>query len=374
MNSNCIVCRPVQSYSDPQLAVVVDEVLGKFLDPATLTPTAKVVIKPNLLTNKSPEKAVTTHPLVIQEIVNWLTARNVTDITIAESGGGEYTQSRLKNLYSSCGMDKITDVKLNFDTSFVTVPNQYPYFEKNYNFLTPIASADIVINIAKLKTHVMATVTAGTKNMFGAVPGLQKPELHFKYPNSSDFCGMLVTIAKNVAPQVTIIDAIDCMEGDGPSGGTPRHFGYIFAGENHCALDHFVTTAMCIDPATVEMLSQASKMGFYDMNDMEVIGDTPVASPPFKIPSSTMSTLFMPNLPMWLQKILVGGLTRFFKVVPKITTIKCIGCGKCAEICPAQTISVIDKKAKIDTSKCISCFCCHEMCPVKAIKMNRKTR
>ena len=56
---------------------------------------------------------------------------------------------------------------------------------------------------------------------------------------------------------------------------------------------------------------------------------------------------------------------------PRIRRAKCIGCGKCAEICPQKTIHLQDKKARIDPAHCIRCFCCHEMCPVKAIDVYR---
>ena len=50
-----------------------------------------------------------------------------------------------------------------------------------------------------------------------------------------------------------------------------------------------------------------------------------------------------------------------------ISKNNCIGCGKCAEICPGHTIWVQGGKAHISRAGCIRCFCCHEMCPVKAI-------
>lgn len=61
------------------------------------------------------------------------------------------------------------------------------------------------------------------------------------------------------------------------------------------------------------------------------------------------------------------GVERLIAPRPKIDRRKCVGCGKCAEICPGHTIAVRDKKARIDPAHCIRCFCCHEMCPVKAI-------
>ena len=58
-------------------------------------------------------------------------------------------------------------------------------------------------------------------------------------------------------------------------------------------------------------------------------------------------------------------------VVMKACKAGCIGCGKCAEICPGHTITVENGKAHIVPRACIRCFCCHEMCPAKAIDVKR---
>ena len=49
----------------------------------------------------------------------------------------------------------------------------------------------------------------------------------------------------------------------------------------------------------------------------------------------------------------------------------CIGCGKCAESCPAQTIELSGRKAKIHYDNCIRCFCCQEFCPRAAMVAHR---
>lgn len=51
----------------------------------------------------------------------------------------------------------------------------------------------------------------------------------------------------------------------------------------------------------------------------------------------------------------------------KVIEAKCIGCGKCVRVCPAEAIDMTNKKAVINT-KCIACGACVEACPVKAIE------
>ena len=56
---------------------------------------------------------------------------------------------------------------------------------------------------------------------------------------------------------------------------------------------------------------------------------------------------------------------------PKAKKDECIGCRKCADICPAKAIKMVDKKPVIDKKVCIRCFCCQEFCPVGAMKTHR---
>ncbi len=52
----------------------------------------------------------------------------------------------------------------------------------------------------------------------------------------------------------------------------------------------------------------------------------------------------------------------------QVSKSKCIGCGKCANVCPMRAIKVEDKKAKINTAHCITCHVCQQNCPMKAIR------
>ncbi|MCQ2377492.1 MAG: DUF362 domain-containing protein, partial [Methanocorpusculum sp.] len=82
----------------------------------------KVLIKPNLLSDAAPERAVTTHPQVI-----WAVAKLVQDaggiVTIADSPGAGilYTPRTLHKVYSKCGIDEVAKelgITLDYDVGF----------------------------------------------------------------------------------------------------------------------------------------------------------------------------------------------------------------------------------------------------------------
>ena len=183
-----------------------------------MRPDLKVVIKPNLIMAKSPDYPVTTHPLVIKAVARWLSEHGVKDITLAESSGGLYNAEYMKNIYRVCGMKVLEPVvKLNMDFSAKTVNCKDGFANHSFHIITPVVNADYIINICKLKTHSMTGYSGGIKNLFGTIPGLEKPQLHYRWPDIGDFSRMLLELAQTVNPQLTIIDAIDAMEGNGPT-------------------------------------------------------------------------------------------------------------------------------------------------------------
>ena len=60
--------------------------------------------------------------------------------------------------------------------------------------------------------------------------------------------------------------------------------------------------------------------------------------------------------------------------LPHINEEKCIGCGKCAKVCPILAIELKQKRegrgvAEINTDICLGCGVCVRNCPAKAIEL-----
>ena len=166
---------------------------------------------------------------------------------------------------------------------------------------------------------------------------------------------------------MTLVDGVLAMEGDGPSGGTPRQLGYTFASRDVFALDRFLAEAvMGLEPEEIPLLRQAKERGWGSEAPV-LIGDALEKIPPFARPR-TQSADFTGYLPGFLRAPVRGAMSRIFRHRPKILREKCIGCGRCAESCPQKIITIAGGKAKIAPRGCISCYCCQEMCPVQAVK------
>lgn len=358
----------VPEYKEEQIYSAICKSMDALSIEKDMHPDLKVVLKPNLIMAKGTDLPVTTHPLVVKCVARWLREHGVRNITLAESSGGLYTAEYMKSVYQTCGMKALCeDLSLNMDFSAQTVNTPEGFANHSFHIITPIVEADYIINICKLKTHAMTGYSGGIKNLFGTIPGLEKPQMHYRWSDIESFSRMLLELAQTVNPQLTIIDAIDAMEGNGPTGGTSHPLHMLLASRDFYTQDYFAATLMKLDPMSIVMIRQAVEAGLAIPDELELTGDSiPENLTPFQTPD-TIKLDFSGKIPA----ILLPLARRLLKSYPQLNPDLCVGCGKCAESCPAKIITIKNRKAHFKKKGCISCFCCQEMCPMKAISVRR---
>ena len=329
----------------------------------------KVVIKPNLVVKKKPEGAATTHPALLEAVLLCLLP-HTKDITVAECSGGPNTEILMRGIYRETGIEEVCkkyQIPIHYDMTPTAIPVENPVVCSKIEVLEIFSKADVFINLAKMKTHSLTTVTGCAKNLYGTIPGLLKMEYHARYPKVEDFAGLICDINRAIVPTLSIVDGIWGMEKDGPSGGVPKFAGAIFGGKNTFAVDEEMCRFMGIDPKKSFIQERAKKEGLFN-GETEIVGEDPgkVRPTPFILPDSQKI-----NLLRDLPKIFGGRLGRFLAPKPGIKKSLCIGCGECARLCPQKTIEIQNKKAIIHHKNCIMCWCCQEMCPKKAVVTKR---
>ena len=335
----------------------------------------RVLLKPNLLAKHTPERAVTTHPAMVRAVIRAVRRRGAASITVADSPGGVYNPGILRSIYKVSGLTDVCreeGAALYTDCKSREVPAK-GQMVKQFTLLEPVLDCDVIINLPKLKTHMMTGLSAATKNLFGCIPGLQKAEWHMRFPDKERFGGMLVDLLCTVKPGFAILDGILAQEGDGPAGGTPRMVGIVAAAEDHLQMDLALCRMLGIRPKDVPYLNAAISRGLCPEQFAPACakgeGELCRPIPGYRLPSSWGSVDFADKAPRAVRWA-VPAVERLLAPRPVINKSRCIGCGKCAEICPQHTITV-QGKAHIHAARCIRCFCCHEMCPVKAIDTRR---
>lgn len=333
----------------------------------------KVGIKVNLVGNFGPDKAATTHPLLVKKLCELLIERGAI-VTIGDSPGGLFTESILKSIYKGTGFLICEEVgaKLNYDvsTSQLKVEKQVV---KTLDVSNWLLEQDALINFAKLKSHGMMALSASVKNMFGIVPGVLKPEYHYRYPNHDDFANMLIDINEVFDCKLNLIDGIIGMEGNGPTQGEPRYIGAILASRKPYPLDVVACKIIDLDIDNVYTVTESIKRGLTVSYD-EIILNRPIDDIIIKdykniLPGKSME--FSEKFKGPFGKIINPIIAKVLTVKPKVKKKECIGCKKCANICPVNAIEMIKKKPVINREKCIRCFCCQEFCPVGAMKAHK---
>ena len=145
----------------------------------------------------------------------------------------------------------------------------------------------------------------------------------------------------------------------------------LFAARDFYTQDYFAAKLMGLDPMGVSMIRQAVERGLAHPDEITLKGGfIPENMAPFRVPD-TKSLNFTDSLPKFLRKPFFFAAAKILKSYPILKKEDCIGCGKCAESCPAHIISIEKGKARFKKRGCISCFCCQEMCPAKAISVRK---
>lgn len=337
-----------------------------------LKPGMTVVIKPNLVISSKPDNAIATHPALVAAVGKCVQKAGAS-VVIAESPGGPFTPAAMKAVFRGCGYTEMAKecgftLYTECKSREVSLPGAVRC--RQLSVVEPFLTRDYLIDLAKLKTHSMVGFSGAVKNLFGAVPGLQKPELHCRFPEKLPFSQMLVDLCDFLKPDLCFLDGILAMEGNGPTGGNPRKMGVLGASKSPYALDVCGAALIGLSPESILMLKEANLRGLGPISpeECQLVKEKveALAQPDFR-KAEASSTDFIDRLPKFLRP----AAKKIATPTPKIRRKECVGCGKCAESCPQHTIFIQDGKAVIDYRKCIRCFCCHEMCPKHVIDIRR---
>ena len=342
-------------------------------------PGERIVLKANLLRAAPPESAICTHPAVVEAVARLVKEAGGTPVICDSPGGALHKEAVLRSLYEKTGMAAAAaaaGAELSMDSSTRTVSLPEGKVLRQAEIITPVAEADGVIDLCKMKTHVLMSMTGAVKNLFGVIPGLSKVGYHATHPDHATFADVLLDLTGYVKPRLSLMDGILAMEGDGPgSSGTPRQAGLLLASANPLALDTAAGAIMNLPRQDNPVLLAAERRGLTPcrMEDVELIGGTveELRMADYKFPASTKSNLmdFLGPLARPAERLCKKALSQ----TPRIDGAKCVGCGICAKSCPGQAIAMTapGKKARISQKACIHCYCCHELCPQKAVELHQ---
>ncbi len=271
----------------------------------------RILLKPNLVAN-SPR--MTTKPQVVRTLATLMRGAGK-EVTIGEGsaaaggfnvkGGVQYrTRQRTildpmqQRVFDDLGYsDLARSLRLPLvnlhSGDLVEVPLERGYVFDRITLHRAVTETDLLVSVPMMKTHTLATVTLGMKNLIGLYPGTvyysARAWLHDRaaQAHSPGVAYEILDVNRAARPGLVVIDASQAMEGNGPSGGDIVEMGLIIAGTNALATDMVAAATMGIATVEVPHFAAAWSLGMTPrtLADIEVRG-APIAQVrrPFKRP------------------------------------------------------------------------------------------
>lgn len=331
---------------------------------------ARVLLKPNLLMVEEAGSPVVTHYVVFEALLR-VVSDYTQNISFGDSpgfGSGHKAAQKARLIevgdrYGANFVDFNDHINLDLDDAILC---------KNWDIARAAYESDVLISLPKLKTHAMMYYTGAVKNQFGCVPGTRKAVWHARMNNLENFAKMLLDLNTLVDTKFAVLDGIVAMEGNGPRNGTPRKMNTVIMGASLTAIDAVAASLIGYeDPLELPQLKAAyeSNWGAVLLEEIEILGER----------RESLKIEDFKRIAKKLEYLGTEGshefMRRFLAPYPKLILEKCIGCNRCAEICPEKpkVITMTDQKGKkapeFNKKTCIRCFCCQELCPEGAIEV-----
>jgi uncharacterized protein (DUF362 family) len=238
----------------------------------------RVLLKPNLVEFDA-ATCINTDVTVVAAAYEVFRSLGAAEVRIGEGPGHR------RDTYAIAEMAKYRGDLGHFDDLFVDLNRDdvtpvEGFADRDRIYLPNSAlRADLIVSLAKMKTHHWAGATLAMKNYFGLVPGSvygwPKNELHqVGIPTSIVELNRVFhrTLGRG---SFAIVDGIVGMEGNGPIQGTPKAAGVLVMGRDLPAVDATCCRIMGIDPHKVEYLKMADErnLGLIEESRMEQRGE-----------------------------------------------------------------------------------------------------
>ena len=326
-----------------------------------------VMLKPNLLAPVAPTQGVTTHPAVFAETARALREAGC-DLAFGDSPGFGHrlvAAARKSGLAAEAERQNIAmaDFEHGADVSWPAAA-----VHRQFHVARDVLGARALVNLPKLKTHGLTTLSGALKNTFGVIPGFRKAEYHVTHPDLDGFSRMLADLNGVVRSGLVVMDAIDAMEGNGPRSGTLARLGLLIVSDDPVAVDATACRIVGIESERVPLLRMAEEagIGVATGDRIELDGDVVdgLAARRFILPPAHPSRKVPPALFRFAKNLMVPK--------PSIVASRCRRCGECVKACPVAPKALSQGTGGVPRyayGRCIRCFCCQESCPYGAIEI-----
>jgi uncharacterized protein (DUF362 family) len=259
-----------QGSAAPQLASITGE------DPARITKEAvsvlggmtkfvakgdKVLIKPNIGWDRTPNLAACTNPDVVRAIVEMCFEAGAKEVKVLDNPCNPARRTYIRSGISKAAKDAGAEVPYPNDHKLKKVPLNGEHL-KEWEVYSDFLETDKIINVPIAKHHSLSRVTLGMKNWLGALGG-NRNQLH----QGLDYA--MVDLAAYFKPVLTVLDAYRVLFRNGPQGGRlsdVKETKTVVAGVDYVAVDALGATFLDVVPSELPFLKIAQERGLGEFN------------------------------------------------------------------------------------------------------------
>lgn len=249
-----------------------------------IKPGETVLIKPNLAFQAPPESYDLVDPRVVEAVIAFLKEKSkAKEVWIGDNPSLGLHIGRARPSFETAGMRAAAerggaDRIIYFDEEeLVEVDIPGALLFRKAKVFKPFLDADRIINVPKMKNHLAGTVTLGLKNWNGIIPN-EHPSGQQQDVHRIDLGQKFSDLYRLRKADLTLVDGIIAMEGQGPHRGTPVEMNLFTCGTDTVAVDAVTAYIMGYEPIEVAAVRIAGTegLGENDINKIDIVG-TPVA-------------------------------------------------------------------------------------------------
>jgi len=360
-----VSCLPCAEYTLDLIVPLLDELYAKAQGPALEG--KSILLKPNILFDEEPAKAVTTHPVFIEAVIRFLQSKKAGKILVGDAPA-LHTPSfkpHKSGIFAVCEKTGAEWVYFGKKSVSCSLPSG------KVPVTALVQEVDYFFSLPKLKTHELMGYSGAIKNSFGLIPHIHKAKQHAFHRSARSMAALLVDLNERFLPDFIFMDAIVAMEGPGPGNGLPYPLHLLLGSTNPLALDIIASKVIGYHPLEIETNFEGIKRKKWlsSVDEIEVQGCNIEQQVRKDYQLIRKISVWKMSFNVVMRRI---PLLRRLERRPLFLPNQCIGCKACVDICPVGALHIHPKNRKkviILNRKCIHCFCCQEVCPNHAIEI-----
>ena len=216
---------------------------------------ARVVIKPNIAWNRTPQQAGNTNPEVVAALAKMCLEAKAKHVSV-----WDHTCHNPKDTYERSGIQKAAleaGAKVHYVNSqdFMQIDIKRGKLLTNVEVYREILECDVFINVPVAKVHGLSTLTLGMKNLMGTIK--DRPVMHDRIHEK------LPELYSAIRPHLTVLDATRILIEHGPQGGNLKDVkmvNKIIAGTDLVGVDAYGATLFGFYPRDIGYIERAHDM------------------------------------------------------------------------------------------------------------------